>query len=245
MGSKIFGMLDGYIGPPIGVLLLGLALVLMLQGHRRIKLITVLSGAGIGNYVSGLVHPYVDSFVTLSQDEFQTAVTVLCALLLFLVVNLASIFITAAISLYAMLTLVEFLESRGYDVGGELEGGIVTIIAILLNRLLRKNLFIIGSAAIGSILGVVGYLLMTGTLPSDMDVTSYPFNMIIFALFLNSLMIQKQDQKKQRERKELEKFMQEAEREPIKFMEDDILTSAYQEEREYRSMEAYQTPRYY
>jgi choline-glycine betaine transporter len=115
----------------------------------------------------------------------------------------------------------------------------------LLNRLLRKNLFIIGSAAIGSILGVVGYLLMTGILPSDMDVTSYPFNMIVLALFLNSLMIQKQDQKKQRERKELEKFMQEAEREPIKFMEDDILTSAYQEEREYRSMEAYQTPRYY
>ena len=245
MGSKIFGMLDGYIGPPMGVIFLGISLILMLQGHRRIKLITILAGAGCGNYVSGLVYPYVDSFITWSQDDFQTGVTIICALALFVVVNVASILITAAISLYIMLILVESLESRGYDVGGELEGGIVTIIAILLNRLLRKNLYVVGSAAIGSLIGVVGYLLMTGVLPSEMNISAYPFNMIVIALFLNSLMIQKLDQKKQRERKELEKFMEETEREPVQFMQDDILTTAYQQEREYRSMEAYNTPRYY
>ena len=144
-----------------------------------------------------------------------------------------------------MVTLVEFLEGSGYDVGGELEGGIVTIIAILLNRLLRKNLYLVGSAAIGSLLGIVGYLLLVGTPPSEMELSVYPLNAIVLALFLNSLLIQKLDQRKTKEKKKIKQLVKKSEREPISFMEEDILTSAYQEEREYRSMEAYNNPGYY
>ncbi|MAY12264.1 MAG: hypothetical protein CMB21_00455 [Euryarchaeota archaeon] len=249
MASKIFGMLDGYIGAPSGIVLLGLSLILMLQGHRRIKMITIIAGAGIGYYVSGLAYEHfgflINSQYEISQEDFQTLVTIFCAGLLFTVVNLASIFITAAISLYIMVTLVEFLEGSGYDVGGELEGGIVTIIAILLNRLLRKNLYLVGSAAIGSLLGIVGYLLLVGTPPSEMELSVYPLNAIVLALFLNSLLIQKLDQRKTKEKKKIKQLVKKSEREPISFMEEDILASAYQEEREYRSMEAYNNPGYY
>jgi hypothetical protein len=58
-------------------------------------------------------------------------------------------------------------------------------------------------------------------------------------------LIQKLDQRKTKEKKKIKQLVKKSEREPISFMEEDILTSAYQEEREYRSMEAYTNPGYY
>ena len=59
----------------------------MLQGHRRIKMITIIAGAGIGYYVSGLAYEHfgflINSQYEISQEDFQTLVTIFCEISLY------------------------------------------------------------------------------------------------------------------------------------------------------------------
>jgi hypothetical protein len=155
-------------------------------------------------------------------------------------VSLMSLAVTAYISLHVMLWIVSMVEAQGYDVGTELVGGILVGISWLVNRYLRRNLYLFGSAVLGSLIVIYGYLVMNGEIPSEISIMNPNMQLIGLALFLNSVMIQRKGAKDFDLRKE-EADMQKkvVKQQKIdndkhgrgRFMQPDILTQAAIEER--------------
>jgi hypothetical protein len=133
------------------------------------------------------------------------------------------------------------LEANGYDVTAGATGGILVGVSWLINRYLRKNLYLFGSAALGTLISIYGYLIMNGDMPSQITITEPNLQMIGLALFLNSIMIQRKMVKDTDQRKydaELQKEI--VKKEKIandkhgrgRFMQPDILTQAAIQERQ-------------
>ena len=152
-----------------------------------------------------------------------------------------SLAVTGYISLQTMLWIVSMLEANGYDVGTELIGGILVGVSFLINRYMRKNLYLFGSAALGSLMVIYGYLVMNGEIPSEISIMTPTFQMVGLALFLNSVLIQRSMVKKQsavKEEKELQKEVEKQKRIADdkhgrgRYFGPDILTMAAIEERQ-------------
>ena len=167
-------------------------------------------------------------------------VTIISGVLLFLAIGLMSLAVTAYISLHVMLWIISMLEANGFDVGTELVGGILVGVSFLINRYLRKNLFLFGSAALGSLITIYGFLVLNGEIPSEISIMNPSTQLIGLALFVNSLMIQRKILKKEEidtEEKELSKAIEERkaiENDSLgsrRYFEPDILTQAVIEER--------------
>ena len=118
-------------------------------------------------------------------------VTVICGVILFMTVSLMSLALTAYISLHIMLWIVSMVEANGYDVGTEMVGGILVGVSWLINRYMRKNLYLFGSAALGTLLLIYGYFVMNGEIPSEISIMDPNTQLIGLALFFNSVMIQR------------------------------------------------------
>ena len=159
---------------------------------------------------------------------------------MFMAVGLMSLAVTGYISLQTMLWIVSMLEANGYDVGTELIGGILVGVSFLINRYMRKNLYLFGSAALGSLMVIYGYLVMNGEIPSEISIMTPTFQMVGLALFLNSVLIQRTMVKNQsaiKDEKELQKEVEKQQRIADdkhgrgRYFEPDILTQAAIEER--------------
>jgi len=133
------------------------------------------------------------------------------------------------------------VEANGYDVTAGAMGGILVGVSWLINRYLRKNLYLFGSAALGTMIAIYGYLVMNGEVPSQISIKDPTIQLIGFALFLNSVMIQRKILKEHNMRKEETEIIKKAEKQERidndkhgrgRYLEPDILTQAAIEERQ-------------
>ena len=106
---------------------------------------------------------------------------------------------------------------------------------------MRKNLYLFGSAALGSLLTIYGYFVMNGEIPSDISIMDPSIQLVGLALFLNSVMIQRRMVKEKAARKEEAELQKEVEKQQRiaddkhgrgRYFEPDILTQAAIEERQ-------------
>lgn len=235
--KKMLFALDAFSGPLFGGILIALALVFMIQGHRKIKLLTFFMGAAVGFQGSNMIYPYVTEFLPgWTPEEFLFVSSLISGAVLLLLIGVASKLITIFISLQLMLFIVGNLENRGIDIGNQFAGGLMVIFAFIVNRFMRKNLYLIGSAALGSLMGISGFLIFNGEVPSQMELTQGTNGLIFFALFINSILMQKVDQRKHDAVKEQITFEKEHHAETDvhgrgRVMDQDILTTAYHSER--------------
>ena len=238
MGSEntLFA-LDAFSGPFFGGILIAISLVFMIQGYRKIKLLTFFMGAVVGFQGSNMVFPYVTEYLPgWTPEEFLFVSSFIAGLVLLLVIGIASKLITVFISLQFMLFIVGNLENRGFDIGDQFAGGILVILAFTVNRFMRRNLYLIGSAGLGSLMGISGYLIFSGEVPSQLELTKGTNGLIFFALFINSILMQKVDMRKHNAEKEQMEFEKEHQAETDvhgrgRVMNQDILTSGYNSER--------------
>ena len=248
VSGEFWSRFDSWAGPTFGVLLFILGVFLMFKGARSIKLLSFVTGCAIGQLTSTLLYSNLSSFTTLSEGDFTLLATFGCGVILFMAVSLMSLAVTAYISLHIMLWVVSMVEAQGYDVGTELVGGILVGISWLVNRYLRKNLYLFGSAVLGSLIVIYGYLVMNGEIPSEISIMNPNMQLIGLALFLNSVLIQRKGAKDFDLRKE-EADMQKkvVKQQKIdndkhgrgRFMQPDILTQAAIEERNQWYEESY------
>lgn len=243
VSGEFWGRIDTWAGPTFGVAMLCLGIFLMLKGAKMIKILSFLTGCAIGQLSSTLLYGTLSGFITLSEGDFTLLATFGCGLLLLMVVSLLSLAVTAYISLHVMLWVISMLEANGYDVTAGATGGILVGVSWLINRYLRKNLYLFGSAALGTLISIYGYLIMNGDMPSQITITEPTFQMIGLVLFLNSIMIQRKmvkdtDQRKQEAdlQKEITKKQKIANDKHGRgrFMQPDILTQAAIQERQNR-----------
>ena len=246
--GEFWSRFDTWAGPPFGVFLLLIGVFLMIRGAKRIKILSFLTGCALGQLFSAFLYDNLSEYVTYSEGDFTIMVTIISGVLLFLAIGLMSLAVTAYISLHVMLWIISMLEANGFDVGTELVGGILVGVSFLINRYLRKNLFLFGSAALGSLITIYGFLVLNGEIPSEISIMNPSTQLIGLALFVNSLMIQRKILKSEEidtEEKELSKAIEERkaiENDSLgsrRYFEPDILTQAVIEERSYKHTNAY------
>ena len=240
VSGEFWSRFDAWAGPTFGVALFLLGAFLMFKGARSIKLLSFVTGCAIGQLTSALLYSNISSFTTLSEGDFTLLATFGCGVILFMAVSLMSLAVTAYISLHVMLWIVSMVEAQGYDVGTELVGGILVGISWLVNRYLRRNLYLFGSAVLGSLIVIYGYLVMNGEIPSEISIMNPNMQLIGLALFLNSVLIQRKGAKDFDLRKEEADMQKKAVKQQKidndkhgrgRFMQPDILTQAAIEER--------------
>ena len=240
VSGEFWGRFDTWAGPTFGVIILCIGAFLMFKGATKIKLLSFMTGCAIGQLSSAFLWTEIGDFTSLSESDFTLAATFGCGLLMFMAVGLMSLAVTGYISLQTMLWIVSMLEANGYDVGTEIVGGILVGVSFLINRYMRKNLYLFGSAALGSLMAIYGYLVMNGEIPSEISIMNPSFQLIGLALFINSVLIQRKVLKESKSRKEESREQKrEEKRQRIendvhgrgRFFEPDILTQAAIDER--------------
>ena len=248
VSGEFWNRFDTWAGPTFGVILLCIGAFLMLKGATKIKILSFLTGCAIGQLSAAFLWDEIGSLTTLSEGDFILAATVGCGMLMFMAVGLMSLAVTGYISLQTMLWIVSMLEANGYDVGTELIGGILVGVSFIINRYMRKNLYLFGSAALGSLMVIYGYLVMNGEIPSEISIMQPSFQLIGLALFLNSVMIQRKFVKEEAARKQDKELQKEIDKQQRfaedkhgrgRYMQPDILTQAAIEERQYYHRESY------
>ena len=241
VSGELWGRFDTWAGPTFGVILLCVGAFLMFKGATKIKFLSFLTGCAIGQLSSAFLWSEIGDFTSLSESDFTLAATFGCGVLMFMAVGLMSVAVTGYISLQTMLWIVSMLEANGYDVGTEIIGGILVGVSFFINRYMRKNLYLFGSAALGSLMAIYGYLVMNGEIPSEISIMNPSFQLIGLALFLNSVLIQSKLVKEQEAKKEDMQLQKEVVKQQKvandkhgrgRYMEPDILTQAAIEERQ-------------
>ena len=240
--GDFWSQIDTWAGPPFGAILLSIGVFLMIKGATKIKILSFLTGCAIGQLSSTLLYGEVSELIPLSEGDFTLVTTFICGMFMLMAVSMLSFAVTAYISLHVMLWIISMLEANGHDIKAGAIGGILVGISWLINRYLRKNLYLFGSAALGSMIAIYGYLVMNGEVPSQISIKDPTIQLIGLALFFNSVLIQrkivKDADKKQRElvmEKKVEKQykIDNDKHSRGMFLEPDILAQASIEERQY------------
>ena len=210
--GEIIEGIDPYLGPPLGALLVVISIILMLQGHRRIMLISGLSGAAIGFMVGELAHPLItEHIVELKLIHVRLILAAICAGILLALFTMAFRIMAFGIMYFVISSMVKYLESTGVDVeGGNVLSGIAAFVAFFFAYLLRHIMPVIASAILGSVMCVCGVLMLIGEPVTEVDARDTTILIISAALFFNSLILQRRDAKKYEQRQieaELDKEM--------------------------------------
>ena len=103
--------------------------------------------------------------------------------------------VTLYISLNIMMWIISILESNGYSLELGVTGGILFFISWFMNRFLRENLYVFGSAALGALIAIYGYSIINGQAPSQVNLDSLTLQFAGFVLFVNSIIFQRYYQK--------------------------------------------------
>lgn len=257
LSAEIWAQIDSWGGPTFGVILVIIGVYLMFRGAKRIKILSFLTGCAIGNLSSTIIYSEIGYMIPYPEGDVTIAITLGIGLLMFTAVNLLSLAITAYISLQTMLFIITVLEANGYDSGTEIMGGILVGISFLINRYMRKNLYLFGSAALGTLFVIYGYFIMNGQIPSDVVLTDVNVQLIGLALFLNSFLIQRKMMKDIQEKKFQEEmqdavskhnYQQQIDNDAYgrgRYIEPDILTQASLEENQNFSYQSYNLNKQY
>ncbi|MEL0100728.1 MAG: hypothetical protein VW862_03385 [Euryarchaeota archaeon] len=257
LSAEIWAQIDSWGGPTFGVILVLIGVYLMFRGAKRIKILSFLTGCAIGNLSSAIIYSEIGYMIPYPEGDVTIAITLGIGLLMFTAVNLLSLAITAYISLQTMLFIITVLEANGYDSGTEIMGGILVGISFLINRYMRKNLYLFGSAALGTLFVIYGYFIMNGQIPSDVVLTDVNVQLIGLALFLNSFLIQRKMMKDIQEKKFQEEmqdavskhnYQQQIDNDAYgrgRYIEPDILTQASLEENQNFSYQSYNLNKQY
>jgi hypothetical protein len=127
----------------------------------------------------------------ISDGDFTLIATIGCGILSLLFISLVSLAVTLYISLNVMFGIISILESNGYDLELGVTGAILFFISWFMNRFLRDNLYVFGSAALGALMAIYGFSVFTGQTPSQVDLDNLVLQFGGLVLFINSVLFQR------------------------------------------------------
>ena len=188
--GEFWQQIDGWASPVAGGLLIPIAIFLLLFGSKYIKVFSFFIGSSIGFLSSSMLYGQLGDMVGISAGNFTLIATIGCGILSILLIGLVSVAVTISISLYVMFGLMAVLESNGYDLELELLGGGLFLLSYFMNRFLRKNVYVFGSAALGSLMAIYGFLMLLGQTPSEVNLGGLIIQIGVLGLFISSFTFQ-------------------------------------------------------
>jgi len=188
--GEFWQQIDGWANPVAGGLLIPIAIFLLLFGSKNIKVFSFFIGCTIGFLSSSMLYGQLSDMVAIPAANFTLIATIGCGVLSLLLIGLVSVAVTISISLYVMLGLMSVLESNGYNLELELLGGGLFLLSYFMNRFLRKNVYVFGSAALGALMAIYGFLMLLGQTPSEVNLGGLVIQIGVFGLFISSFTFQ-------------------------------------------------------
>ena len=188
--GEFWQQIDGWASPVAGGLLIPIAIFLLLFGSKYIKVFSFFIGSSIGFLSSSMLYGQLGDMVAISAGNFTLIATIGCGILSILLIGLVSVAVTISISLYVMFGLMAVLESNGYDLELELLGGGLFLLSYFMNRFLRKNVYVFGSAALGSLMAIYGFLMLLGQTPSEVNLGGLIIQIGVLGIFISSFTFQ-------------------------------------------------------
>ncbi len=194
------------IGAPVGIAILCLSLLLFLQGHRRLPLVSFIIGAAIGYYLSPQVTPIAAELeLSLSATQITGIVCFAIGAVLASLVKMSTRLLTSAFIFVTFSTGIQTLNNYGFDVEkSNLWSGIAALAALFFTMGINRILPMIVSAIFSAYGFLVAALLITGNPLSTFEPVEFKTFALMLPIFIFSIFLQRVDVNKLEE-KELAK----------------------------------------
>ena len=190
------------IGAPFGIAIFCLSLLLFLQGHRRLPLVSFVIGAAIGYYLSPQLAPVAaDLGLSLSATQVTGIVCAALGVILASVVKISTKLLTSAFIFVTFSTGIQTLNNYGFDVErSNLWSGIAALAALFFTLGINRILPMIVSAIFAAYGFLVAALLLTGNPlstfePVELKTFALMLPIFVFSIFLQRIDVNKLEEK--------------------------------------------------
>ena len=192
------------LGAPLGMAILGLSILLFLQGHRRLPLVSFIIGASIGYYLSPQVTPLVEEFgLSLTATQVTGIVCFLVGMVLSALVRFSTRMLTSAFIFVTFSTGIQTLSNYGFDIErSNLWSGLAALAAFFLTMGINRLLPMIVSAIFAAYGCLLATLLLTGNPLSTFEPVEVKTFVLMTPIFVFSLFLQRIDVAKQKEKED-------------------------------------------
>ena len=190
------------IGAPLGVGVLLLSILLFLQGHRRLPLVSFIIGASIGYYISPQATPLAEELgISLSATQITGIICFLIGMVLSALVRMSTRMLTSAFIFVTFSTGIQTLGNYGFDVErSNLWSGIAALAAFFLTMGINRLLPMIVSAIFAAFGCLIATLLLTGNPLSTFEPVEVKTFVLMVPIFVLSIFLQRIDVQKLEER---------------------------------------------
>ena len=172
-----------------------LSMVLLLQGYRRLHIVTMVVGGAVGYVIASILIASLDGFgLTVDPLHLTLIICLLGGLMLSATVLASARLLTSALIFVSFSTVIEALNNYGFDVErSELWSGIAALCALFFTMGINRLLPTIYSAIFAAYGLLLSGLLLTGNSVATFEPVEAKTFVLITPLTVFSLMLQNAD----------------------------------------------------
>ena len=184
-------------GIPLGIL----STILFIQGYRRLQIVTLVVGAGIGYVIAPEIIPLASAAgVNIEQLQITAAICLGFGLILSASVLASARLLTTAFIFISFSTVIETLKNYGFDIErSELWSGVAALLSLFFTMGINRMLPAIFSAIFAAYGFILTGLLFTGNAVTTFEPVEIKTFVMMLPLTVLSILLQNHDKAKQAE----------------------------------------------
>ena len=184
-------------GIPLGIL----STILFIQGYRRLQIVTLVVGAGIGYVIAPEIIPLANAAgVDIESLQITAAICLGFGLILSASVLASARLLTTAFIFISFSTVIETLKNYGFDIErSELWSGVAALLSLFFTMGINRMLPAIFSAIFAAYGFILTGLLFTGNAVTTFEPVEIKTFVMMLPLTVLSILLQNHDKAKQAE----------------------------------------------
>ena len=184
-------------GIPLGIL----STILFIQGYRRLQIVTLVVGAGIGYVIAPEIIPLASAAgVNIEPLQITAAICLGFGLILSASVLASARLLTTAFIFISFSTVIETLKNYGFDIErSELWSGVAALLSLFFTMGINRMLPAIFSAIFAAYGFILTGLLFTGNAVTTFEPVEIKTFVMMLPLTVLSILLQNHDKAKQAE----------------------------------------------
>ena len=184
-------------GIPLGIL----STILFIQGYRRLQIVTLVVGAGIGYVIAPEIIPLASAAgVNIEPLQITAAICLGFGLILSASVLASARLLTTAFIFISFSTVIETLKNYGFDIErSELWSGVAALLSLFFTMGINRMLPAIFSAIFAAYGFILTGLLFTGNAVTTFEPVEIKTFVMMLPLTVLSILLQNHDKAKQTE----------------------------------------------
>ena len=200
LSAELAFRLDEF-GLAAGLPILLLSGILLIQGYRRLQIVTLVVGSGIGYVLAPRIIPtLIDFGLSFTPLQLTAVICIGCGLILSVSVLASARLLTSAFIFISFSTGIETLNNYGFDVEkSDLWSGIAALFALFFTMGINRTLPGIFSAVFASYGFILAGLLITGNQVTTFEPVELKTFVMMLPIVVLSILLQNHDKAKQAE----------------------------------------------